>query len=56
MTGLAIGIGIESHLAIVPMIITVGMGMIPGGTTGDMIGRGVGNALERQSNCQNGYE
>jgi hypothetical protein len=48
MTGLAIGTGIESHLAIVPMIITVGMGMIPGGTTGDMtegtIGRGIGKA------------
>jgi hypothetical protein len=47
MTGLAIGTDIESH-AIDPMIITVGMGMIPGGTTGDMtegtIGRGIGKA------------
>jgi hypothetical protein len=52
MTGLAIGSGIESRLAIVPMITTVGMGTIPDGTTDEMTG--VGNLLRQSDSLSNG--
>jgi hypothetical protein len=46
MSGLAIGIGIEFRLAIVPMITIVGVGTIPDGMTADTTG---GGNLLRQS-------
>jgi hypothetical protein len=51
MSGLAIGIGIESRLAIVPMITTGGLGTIPDGTTGDTTG--VGNLLRQSDSPSN---